>query len=106
MTPYLQGPVRPPAAKEAGWKDTFIVPPGMVTRFVVRWAPTELPVERGGGGSALSLRSRTARCMHGYVWHCHIIDHEDQEMMRPDVVQLNPAAPAPASRPLRKGIDY
>ena len=20
---------------------------------------------------------------HGYVWHCHIIDHEDNEMMRP-----------------------
>ena len=19
----------------------------------------------------------------GYVWHCHIIDHEDNEMMRP-----------------------
>jgi hypothetical protein len=44
--------------------------------------------------------------MHGYVWHCHIIDHEDQEMMRPDVVLLNPDAPVPASRPLKRGIDY
>ena len=43
---------------------------------------------------------------HGYVWHCHIIDHEDNEMMRPDIVPLNPAAPSPAARPLRKGIDY
>ncbi len=24
---------------------------------------------------------------HGYVWHCHIIDHEDNEMMRPYRVQ-------------------
>jgi FtsP/CotA-like multicopper oxidase with cupredoxin domain len=23
---------------------------------------------------------------HGYVWHCHIIDHEDNEMMRPYAV--------------------
>jgi hypothetical protein len=44
--------------------------------------------------------------MHGYVWHCHIIDHEDQEMMRPTSVQLNPDAPAPASRSLRRGIEY
>jgi FtsP/CotA-like multicopper oxidase with cupredoxin domain len=22
-----------------------------------------------------------------YVWHCHIVDHEDNEMMRPVVVQ-------------------
>ena len=29
---------------------------------------------------------------HGYVWHCHIIDHEDNEMMRPTHVRRNPAA--------------
>jgi len=22
----------------------------------------------------------------GYVWHCHIIDHEDNEMMRPYIL--------------------
>jgi FtsP/CotA-like multicopper oxidase with cupredoxin domain len=22
----------------------------------------------------------------GYVWHCHILDHEDNEMMRPYIV--------------------
>ncbi len=105
VTPYLQGPVRPPAPNEAGWKDTFVVPPGMVTRFIVRWAPTELPT-----GSALPdlyySFDPNGASQHGYVWHCHIIDHEDNEMMRPDVVQLNPAAPAPGSRPLKRGIDY
>ena len=37
-----------------------------------------------------------------------MIDHEDNEMMRPDVIQLNPApgAPAPAARPLVKGVAY
>ena len=37
--------------------------------------------------------------MHGYVWHCHIVDHEDNEMMRPYAVIPNPLAPAAALRP-------
>jgi FtsP/CotA-like multicopper oxidase with cupredoxin domain len=105
VTPYLRGPVRRPAARETGWKDTFLVPPGMVTRFVVRWAPTELPVTAASADRHYPFDPNGAT-MHGYVWHCHIIDHEDQEMMRPDVVVLNPDAPAPASRPLRRGIEY
>ena len=40
------------------------------------------------------------------VWHCYIIDHEDNEMMRPDTVRLNPLAPPPAKRLLVRGIDY
>jgi len=40
------------------------------------------------------------------VWHCHILDHEDNEMMRPEVIQLNPVGLPPASRPLVKGIAY
>jgi hypothetical protein len=38
---------------------------------------------------------------HGYVWHCHIIDHEDNEMMRPDVI-----APLPLLRSYVKGLNY
>ena len=104
VAPYLQGPARPPAANEAGWKDTFVVPPGMVTRFVVRWAPTDLPTSAAAADLYYDFDPEGAQ--HGYVWHCHIIDHEDSEMMRPDVVLLNPAAPAPGARPLKKGIDY
>jgi FtsP/CotA-like multicopper oxidase with cupredoxin domain len=105
VTPYLQGPVRLPEARESGWKDTFMVPPGMVTRFVVRWAPTELPTSSAPGDRYYPFDPSGAS-MHGYVWHCHIIDHEDQEMMRPDVVLLNPDAPVPGSRLLRRGIEY
>ena len=39
---------------------------------------------------------------HGYVLHCHIIDHEDNEMMRPNSVQSN----VNATRTLIKGTDY
>ena len=105
VTPYLKDHAQAPNAYEAGWKDTIITYPGQVTRLAVRWAPTSLgtnletpelyfPFDPSGGG------------LNGYVWHCHIIDHEDNEMMRPDLVQLNPFAPAPGLRDLLKGVDY
>jgi spore coat protein A len=51
----------PPAPNEAGWKDTVQARPGMVTRIIARF--------EGYPGR--------------YVWHCHILEHEDNEMMRP-----------------------
>lgn len=102
---YLQGKVIPPLPQEAGWKDTVIAYPGQVTRIAVRYAPTDKPAtappyslyypfEPNGGG------------IFNYVWHCHITDHEDNEMMRPSSVQLNPFAPPPYLRPLVKGTSY
>lgn len=55
----LNGGAKPPAAYEAGWKDTAIMYPGEVTRIVAKF-------DRPGV----------------YVWHCHILSHEDHEMMR------------------------
>jgi spore coat protein A, manganese oxidase len=55
------GPLVPPEPSEAGWKDTVRAEPGMVTRIIV-------PFEGFPGR---------------YVWHCHILEHEDNEMMRP-----------------------
>jgi len=51
----------PPDENEAGWKDTVRADPGMVTRIIVRF--------EGFVGR--------------YVWHCHVLEHEDNEMMRP-----------------------
>jgi len=51
----------PPDANEAGWKDTVRVSPGSSTRILVKFD------------------GFTGR----YVWHCHILEHEDNEMMRP-----------------------
>jgi spore coat protein A len=50
-----------PEPGEAGWKDTVRADPGMVTRIIVKFS--------GYPGR--------------YVWHCHILEHEDNEMMRP-----------------------
>ena len=55
------GPPVPPDPAEAGWKDTVRAEPGMVTRIIARF--------EGYPGR--------------YVWHCHILEHEDNEMMRP-----------------------
>jgi spore coat protein A len=65
----LQGKQGKPAlATEAGWKDTVIMYPGEVTRIIAKF-------DREGE----------------YVWHCHILSHEDHEMMRPYFVGAIPA---------------
>ena len=70
--PYLQDGAFSPAPNETGWKDTVRMNPGEVTRILVRFAPT------GGGSYPFD-----AKAAPGYVWHCHILEHEDNEMMRP-----------------------
>jgi len=105
VTPYLQGPVQLPLPQEQGWKDTVIMYPGQVTRIAVRWAPTDLATNAPASQLFYPFDPNSNN-QFNYVWHCHIIDHEDNEMMRPDVVQLNPLAPAPAARPLVKGTSY
>jgi FtsP/CotA-like multicopper oxidase with cupredoxin domain len=59
LTGALLGP-RPAEATEAGWKDTVIAYPGEVTRV-----------------------NATFDILGLYVWHCHIVEHEDNEMMVP-----------------------
>jgi spore coat protein A len=98
---YLQGPARPPLPQEAGWKDTVIMYPGQVTRIMVRWAPTDLPANTPAANAFFPFDPNGG---HGYVWHCHIIDHEDNEMMRPDAVTPNPNATRDPN--YVKGNDY
>jgi FtsP/CotA-like multicopper oxidase with cupredoxin domain len=78
---FLVGTPVPPDPNEAGWKDTFKVLPGMVNRVVLRWAPQAVTV--GGAKPGQNLFSFDPTRGPGYVWHCHILDHEDNEMMRP-----------------------
>ncbi|MHB8097472.1 MAG: multicopper oxidase domain-containing protein, partial [Erysipelotrichaceae bacterium] len=79
--PYLQGKPIDPDPNEKGWKDTVRMNPGQVTRIRVRFAPQDLPncvVKPGRNYYPFEPESGP-----GYVWHCHILDHEDNEMMRP-----------------------
>lgn len=104
VSPYLRGAASPPLANEAGWKDTVIAFPEQATRLVVRWAPTDLPLGATASALVFPFDPSGDGGKYSYVWHCHIIDHEDNEMMRPDLVIANPLAPT--VRPLRKGFDY
>jgi FtsP/CotA-like multicopper oxidase with cupredoxin domain len=71
----LSGDPRPPEAWENGLKDTVIAYPGEVTRIRARF---DIP------GT--------------FVWHCHIVEHEDNEMMRP--YRIGPPDPeAPGAFP-------
>jgi len=81
FSPYLTGPVIPPAPSEAGWKDTVKVLPGYVNRFVIRWAPQATAIN--GVSTGQNLFSFDPTVGPGYMLHCHILDHEDNEMMRP-----------------------
>jgi spore coat protein A, manganese oxidase len=81
VTPFLQPDLRPPLPNEAGWKDTVIMRPGEVTRIAVRFTPTNIPLLLDRPG--LNQYPFDPTKGPGYVWHCHIVDHEDNEMMRP-----------------------
>ena len=71
VTPYLiAGTETYPPATEQGWKDTVKMNPGEVTWIRVRFASQD--------GSPFPFDPTLGY----YVWHCHIIDHEDNEMMR------------------------
>jgi FtsP/CotA-like multicopper oxidase with cupredoxin domain len=98
VTKFLQGAVMPPDPNEAGWKDTAIMMPGQVTRIVVRFAPMDIPTTQTTG---LNYPFDPNLNNYSYVWHCHIVDHEDNEMMRP--YQVKPQA---VSRSYNQGVDY
>jgi spore coat protein A len=100
ITPFLQGPANPPLAHENGWKDTVIMFPGQVTRILVRWAPTDIPANTTPANASFPFDPNGG---HGYVWHCHIVDHEDNEMMRPDAVTPNKPD---TDRTYKQGTDY
>jgi FtsP/CotA-like multicopper oxidase with cupredoxin domain len=59
-------------AAEMTWKDTIQMNPGEVTTIRIRFTQQD--------GAAFPFDPTSGP---GYVWHCHIIDHEDNEMMRP-----------------------
>jgi len=65
VTPYLKGNPKPPENNELGWKDTV----------------------RSNPGEALRIIAQFTDYTGTYPWHCHILEHEDNEMMRPFATQ-------------------
>ncbi|MDD5289230.1 MAG: multicopper oxidase domain-containing protein [Dehalococcoidales bacterium] len=104
----MLGLPKPPLTYEAGWKDTVIMHPGEKTRIAVRIAPQDVPLGTVGSftfnpSAPVNPDAPIADQKLGvYVWHCHITDHEDNEMMRPDVFVPLPSA----VRTYIQGVDY
>jgi len=70
----LVGAARPPESWENGWKDTVVAYPAQVTRLRLKFSnPGQ------------------------FVWHCHIVEHEDNEMMRP--YRIGPVQPGQPPEP-------
>lgn len=76
--PYIIGDPDFRESNEAGWKDTVKAYPGEITRIRVRFAPQN--AKSCPGENLFPFDPTTGP---GYVWHCHMLDHEDNEMMRP-----------------------
>lgn len=96
--PIMMGMPMAPFAYEAGWKDTVIMHPGQKTRIAVRVAPTDKQLD----DPALYWPYEPNAGSGVYVWHCHITDHEDNEMMRPYAFIPDPTA----IRNFILGVDY
>lgn len=95
---FLAGPERPPAPWEAGRKDIVRVDGGTVTRIIVYFPTAEelgfdpdatfprpgmslSPSHSGQDGMQAAHGSMPHTDLQGYVWHCHLLDHEDHDMM-------------------------
>jgi len=76
-TPAYTGPAVAPDNNELGFKETVRMNPGEVTAVIMKFdlpvVPFTVPASPRTGGNE-------------YVWHCHILEHEEHDMMRPLVV--------------------
>jgi spore coat protein A, manganese oxidase len=75
------GPPIAPDANELGWKDTVRMNPGEITTVIMKFDLPSLPT--AAMRNAVSPRTGGKE----YVWHCHILEHEEHDMMRPLVVE-------------------
>jgi spore coat protein A len=99
---FRRGGAESVPAHEQGWKDTVIVNPGSITRVAIRWPTADelgfdpdaefapqgatarkvlaVPAGTGHGGHDMTMTAG-ATSLRGYMWHCHMLDHEDHDMM-------------------------
>jgi spore coat protein A len=75
------GDPMPPDPNELGWKETVRMNPGEVTTVIMEFNLPHLPTH--AMRNAVSPRTGGRE----YVWHCHILEHEEHDMMRPLVIE-------------------
>lgn len=72
-----KGPAVLPPPEEKGWKDTAKSYPGEILRVITKFEIPDADSNISGSGTELPA---------DYVYHCHILEHEENEMMRPFTV--------------------
>ena len=108
------GAIRPPDPNELGWKDTVRMNPLEDAIVALRPVAPDIPFKVGDSirpldptmpiGAPLTLTSPAdgnpvtvpndlTDFGWEYVWHCHLLGHEENDMMRPQVLEFAPAAP-------------
>jgi FtsP/CotA-like multicopper oxidase with cupredoxin domain len=76
---YIGDPL-PPDTNELGWKETVRMNPGEITTVIMQFNLPKLPT--AAMRNAVSPRTGGKE----YVWHCHILEHEEHDMMRPLII--------------------
>jgi len=87
---HLLGTPMPPAAWESGPKDTVRCDGYTVTRVVIHWPTAEelgfdpdavFTPQGATAAGAMGSMPGMGSSLQGYLWHCHMLDHEDHDMM-------------------------
>jgi hypothetical protein len=111
------GQVRPPDANELGWKESVRMNPledvfvalapihqNLPWPLMDKWRPID--VDRALGTSAqftgvdvhnnpVSITNSVVNFGQEYVWHCHLLGHEEEDMLRAEVFVVAPETPNP-----------
>ena len=110
------GAIRPPDANELGWKETVKMNPLEDCIVAFRAVSPSLPFKIGDSvrlldptrppgtttqfsgfdpvtGNPVVVENTLQNFGWEYVWHCHLLGHEENDMMRPMVFEVSPAAP-------------
>ncbi len=109
------GAIRPPEANEIGWKETVRMSPLEDAIVAIRPIKQNLPwpipdsirlqdptsqqgatlrVTDTTTGNITSVANDLINFGQEYVWHCHLLGHEENDMMRPIVFQVAPETPS------------
>ena len=109
------GAIRPPDPNEMGWKETVRMNPLEDAIVAMRPTTPEVPFKIGDSvrvidptmktgdpiatfdpktGQATTVPNDLTNYGWEYVWHCHLLGHEENDMMRPVVFTASPAVPA------------
>jgi spore coat protein A len=90
--PTYIGPPAAPALNEIGWKETVRMNPDEATRILIQFKLPTVPFAVPSSPRAntapgnLGITVPAGRIANEYVWHCHILEHEEHDMMRSLVV--------------------